>query len=356
MLKTFRLSYRFCQARHGTKCAMQRRMFLSEAYRCEDAWSRRLESPLLQKIDPATMFIELEQRYINVGKASAIDIDIFVNSIANNSYVNEMLKILHNFRQSPETTNMLDSTHHAVIRYLLQHDYIQELHDILSDRLNYGIFPDNFDSNLLMDHFIKRQDYASAAKIATLTMLQEDTAHPITNALCIYACHKYLENPDVWKKPEVPIDTSKEEKVRVGYLRNPYFDDHFDLTDPRDLVGKTLSFLGKYREDALGRTCQLRGLILYKKYEDVTKLIIDWLENIQDNIVYEEVFELISKDNNEFQDSERFQSVLAQLAALKEKPNLQASLTRALEDIITSAVNSYAEKDISKQCQVKKIN
>jgi len=356
MLKTLRLSHRFCQARHRIKCATQRRMFLSEAYRCEDAWNRRLESPLLQKIDPVTMFIELEQRYINVGKASAVDIDIFVNSIVDSSYINEMLKILYNFRQSPETTNILDSTHHAVIRYMLRHDYIQELHDVLNDRLNYGIFPDNFDSNLLMDHFIKKQDYASAAKIAILTMLQEDTAHPITNALCVYACHKYLENPDVWKKPEIPIDTSKEEKVRVAYIRNPYFDDHFDLTDPRDLVGKTLSFLGKYREDALGRTCQLRGLILYNKYEDVTKLIIDWLGNMQDNIVYEEVFELISKDNNEVQDSERFQPVLAQLAALKERPNLKASLTGALEDIIISAVNDYAEKDISKQCQVKKIN
>ncbi|EZA49408.1 hypothetical protein DMN91_008882 [Ooceraea biroi] len=354
MLKILRLSHRLCQVCHGSRSAVQRRLFLSEAYRCEDAWNRRLETPLLQNLDQMKIFIELEQRYNDVGKASAVDIDIFVNSITDNTYLNEVLKLLYNLRHSPETTNTLKSTHHAVIRYLLQHDCIEELHEVLDDRLNYGIFPDNFDSNLLMDYFIKKQDYASAAKIATLTMLQEDATHPITNALCVYACHKYLENPDDWKKPEEPVDTSKEEKkIRVKYLRNPFFDDHFDLTDPRDRVGKTLSFQGKHRKDALGRTCQLRGLILYKKYEDVTKLVADWLEKMQDNIVYEEVFELISKDNSglQDQDSEKYQPVAAQLAALKERPNLKDSLIQAMEDVITSTVNEHVEKDISEQHQ-----
>lgn len=354
MLKTLRLSQRLCQVRQRSRSVSQRRLFLSEAYHCEDAWSRRLESPLLQKIESGTMFAELEQRYSSVGKASAVDVDIFVNSVTDIEYVDEMLKMLHNLRQSSETTNMLDSTHHAVIRYLLRHNYIEELHEVLNDRLNYGIFPDHFDSNLLMDYFIKKQNHASAAKIATLTMLQEDTAHPITNALCVYACHKYLENPDDWKKPEVPVDTSKEEiKIRVSYLRNPYFDDHFDLIDPYDLVGKTLSFQGKQRKDALGRTCQLRGLILYKKYEEATELIADWLKTVRDNIVYKEVFELISKDSSrlEEQDSEKFRPVEAQLAALKERPNLKDSLDQAMEDVITSAINERAEEDISKQCQ-----
>lgn len=237
----------------------------------------------------------------------------------------------------------------------MQHDYIQELLEVLNDRLNYGIFPDYFDYNVLMDHFIKRKDFASAARIATLVMLQEDADHPITNTLCIYACHKYLENPDDWKKPEVPAeDTSTEEvKIRVRYLRNPFFDDHFDLTDPRDLVGKTLNFKGKHRADVIGRTCQLRGLILYKKYDDVLNLIQKWLETIQDKIVYEEVFELISRDNNglQDQDAEKFKLVEVQLSILKEKQNLKESFIEAVENLVKAAVNEQAEKDMSKQCQ-----
>ncbi|KAL0133103.1 hypothetical protein PUN28_000698 [Cardiocondyla obscurior] len=359
MLKTLRLSHKLCRVRRGdpkdlTTTRLQKRQFLSEAYRCEEAWNRRLESPLLQKVDWTKLYVQLEQKYENVGKISAVDVDIFVNSLTDDTYVDEMLKILHNLRQSVETTNILDSTHHAVIRYLLQYNYIQELHEVLNDRLNYGIFPDNFDYNMLMDHFIKSQHYTSAAKVATLTMLQEDSDHPITNALCIYACHKYLENPDDWKKPEVPVDTSTEEvKVRVKYLRNPYFDDHFDLTDPRDLVGKTLNFQGKHRTDAVGRTCQLRGLILYKKYDDVLNLIKKWLETMQDNIVYEEVFELISKDNSTLQDqdAEKFKLVEAQLSMLKSKQNLKENFIEAMENLIKTAAKEEVEKDISKQCQ-----
>lgn len=354
-----RFSHRLCRVcRGGSKefaARVQRRLFLSEAYRCEEAWNRRLKSPLLQKVDPATLFVQLEQKYGNVGKVSAVDVDIFINSITDNLYVDEMIKILHNLRKSVEATNILDSTHHAVIRYLLQHNYIQELHEVLNDRLNYGIFPDYFDYNVLMDHFIKKKDYASAAKVASLAMLQEDVDHPITNALCLYACHKYLENPDDWKKPEIPVDTSTEEiKIRVKYLRNPYFDDHFDLTDPRDLVGKTLNFQSKHMANAIGRTCQLRGLILYKKYDDVLNLIKKWLETMRDKIVYEEVFELILKDNSGLQDQdvEKFKFVEAQLSILKEKQNLKESFTEAMENLIRMTVNEEAEKDISKQCQV----
>lgn len=360
MLKTLRFSHRLCRVHRGSKdpvTRVQRRLFLSEAYRCEEAWSRRLESPLLRKIDPASMIVQLDQKYGSVGKVSAVDIDIFVNSITDDLYVDEVIKILHNLRQSVETTNILDSTHHAVIRYFLQHNYIQELLEVLNDRLNYGIFPDYFDYNILMDHFINRKDYTSAAKVASLVMLQEDADHPVTNALCLYACHRYLENPDEWKKPEIPVDTSEEVKVRVGYLRNPYFDDHFDLTDPRDLVGKTLNFQGKHRTDAIGRSCQLRGLILYKKYDDVLNLIKKWLET-QDKIVYEEVFELISKDNSglQDQDAEKFKLVEAQLSVLKEKQNLKESFIEAIENLIKAAINEEAEKDISKQCQVINID
>lgn len=359
MLKTLALSYRLCRVcREFKNVAIQKRTFLSEAYRCDEAWNRRFESPLLQNIDFSAMFFALEQRYANVGKVSPVDVDIFVNSVNNDIHVDEVIKIVHNLRMSPEATNILESTHHAMIRYMWQCNCIEELHEILNDRLNYGIFPDHFCYNLLMDDFIKKHDFASAAKIATLVMLQEDTDHPITNALCLYACHKYLENPEDWKKPEVPVDTSKEEiKVRVGYIRNPFFDDHFDLTDPRDLVGKTLSFHGKHQANVLGRSCQLRGLILYKKYDQVLQLLKEWIETIQDKIVYEEVFELITKDNNGLQDeaNEQLKLVEDQLSVLKGKQNDKGSMIAAMEDMIKSAVKEQTDKDISKQCQVRNI-
>lgn len=81
------------------------------------------------------------------------------------------------------------------------------------------------------------------------------------------------------------------------------------------------------------------------------------MEKIQDNIVYEEVFELITKDNSGLQDqaSEQLKLVEDQLSVLKGRQNDKRSLTEAMENMIRSAVKEEADKDISKQYQVRNI-
>nr|XP_034181433.1 28S ribosomal protein S27, mitochondrial [Osmia lignaria] len=335
------------------KTVIQKRSFLSETYRCEEAWKARLELPLLKKVNPQQLFLTLDHNFTSKGKVSAVDIDIFANTIADKHQSEELLYTLHHLRLSAEATNILESTHHAVIRFLLDHDCTTDLVNILHDRLNYGIFPDSLCYNILMDTYLKKKDYANAAKIAVLPMLQEDTENPITNALSIYSCHKYLENPDVWQKPPEPVDDSKEEiKVRVDYLRNPYFDDHFDLTDPRDLVGKTLAFQGKAMNNTLGRTCCLRGLILYKKYQDVLKLIQQWKDEVEEDIVYDEVFTLIGEDNAHIpkeQIPNELENLMSEVNALKEKKLCKDNMTEVLENNVKSAVNKQSEIDMNEQ-------
>ncbi|XP_053986243.1 28S ribosomal protein S27, mitochondrial-like [Hylaeus volcanicus] len=353
MLKTLKFGQRaYCRIQ---KSLIQRRTFLSEAYRCEEAWKDRFKFPLLRNVKPENLFIDLDHKQSTTGKISAIDIDIFANTVKEQFQIEELLTLVHNLRLTAETSNTLESTHHAVIRYLLDVDCTEDLINVLHDRLNYGIFPDYLCYNILMDTYIKRKDYATAAKIAVLPMLQEDSGNPITNALCVYCCHKHLESPEKWQKPEVPVDDSKEEiKVRVRYLRNPYFDDHFDLTDPRDLVGKTLAFYGKFMNNTLGRTCQLRGLILYKKYDDISKLIEQWLKEVKDNVVYEEVLDLIKKDNeslSEEQVTDEFKNVMSQVEKLRAVNLCKDSLIEALENEVKSAVDKQSEIDISEQLQ-----
>ncbi|XP_017790386.1 PREDICTED: uncharacterized protein LOC108572638 [Habropoda laboriosa] len=353
MLKIFKHS---SKAYHGFRqTVVQKRSFLSEAYRCEEAWKARLQSPLLQKFKPEDLFVTLDHKYNTAGKVSAVDIDIFANSVEGKHQVEELMILLQNLRRSAEAANILDSTHHAVIRYLLDNDCMDELMNVLYNRLNFGIFPDHLSYNILMDTYLKRKDYASAAKVAALSMLQEDQENPITNALSIYACHKYLENPDTWQKPPEPIENSKEEiRVRVAYLRNPYFDDHFDLTDPYDLVGKTLAFQGKAMNDTLGRTCQLRGLILYKKYQDASKLIKQWLTEVKGDIVYNEIFNLIEKDNKNMYKEEapnEFKQLMSEVNELKQKDSCKDSLIEALENNVKCAVDKQHDVDINEQLQ-----
>ncbi|XP_076294864.1 uncharacterized protein LOC143216016 [Lasioglossum baleicum] len=342
-LKFGRKSYRMFQ-----EAVASRRSFLSEAYRCTEAWQARLQTPLLQKIKPSDYFIEIDHKQTTTGKVSAIDVDILANSVQDQYQLEEVLTTVYNLRLSEQTSDMLDSTHHAIIRYLLDNDFTEELMTVLHDRLNYGIFPDYVCYNILMDTYLKRKDYASAAKIAVLPMLQEDDVNPITNSLSVYSCHKYLEKPDDWVKPQPPEDTGEEIKVRVNYIINDYFDDHFDLTDPRDLVGKTLAFYGKLMNDTLGRTCQLRGLILYKKYEEVSDVIEQWLKDVKDDIVYEEVFDLIQKDNKNVPEEE-IKDVMSQVDRLKAQKTCKSSLTEAIENTIKSAVDKQAHIDIAEQ-------
>jgi hypothetical protein len=59
---------------------------------------------------------------------------------------------------------MLPSTSHAVIRYFVTLKKYDELLRILNDRLNYGIFPDDYCCGLLMDTFIKENNYTGSKR------------------------------------------------------------------------------------------------------------------------------------------------------------------------------------------------
>lgn len=142
MLKTLRCGkkvYGFPRA------VAQKRSFLSDAYRCEEAWQARLKSPLIRKIKPENLFLDLEHKQTTTGRVSSIDIDIFANTVVEKYQTEELLTLIHSLRLTADTSNTLESTHHAVIRYLLRHDATEELLNVLHDRLNYGIFPDHVD-------------------------------------------------------------------------------------------------------------------------------------------------------------------------------------------------------------------
>ncbi|OXU25259.1 hypothetical protein TSAR_003803 [Trichomalopsis sarcophagae] len=335
------------------------RTLLSQAYQCQEAWNKRLQSPLLQKIKPVDFFLELDHKFQTQNRVSAVDIDIFSNSITNNSQIQELEDLLYKLRMSRETTFTLDSTHHAVVRFFLETGQAEQLLDVLNDRLNYGIFCDYFCYNILMDHFIEKGKFGLAAKTASLMMLQEEYEHPISNALAIYSCHKYLENPDSWQEvdPETLKDPEPKEevKIRVRYLRNPYFDDHFDLWKPSDLTGKTLYLIGQTMHDPLGRTCQLRGLLLYRKLTDAIALLKKWKQEGVKEVIYRDVLPLIKKDVPEIFGEEASDEAkeLQQLLADSETANLyQGNLGTDIENLAKTAIDTYSQEDIDKQIKI----
>lgn len=299
------------------------RYFLSEAYKCSEAWENRLKSPILQKIRPDLFYYDLERKLNREGKVCAVDLDIFVNRINDNTMLNEISDLVHKMRMTPETTNALASTSHAVIRHHLDfsdNDF-ENLIYILDDRLSYGVFLDSFTANLCLDKLIKLKDYRMAAKVSTFLMLQEDFENPINRMLSLYACYKYLENAESFDnllknesddselaneisermraitdarsgKKAKKRDKKEEIRVRINFLRNPYFDDHFDLRNSHHLVGKTFLAIGQHLDGAIGNSIKLIGYAYYEKYTEGIQFI-ESLEN--KNQLYKDAVDIAKK-------------------------------------------------------------
>lgn len=281
------------------------RTFLSDAYKCTEAWQARLDTPVLQQIKATPFYYDLEKKFQQHGQVCAVDIDIYVNKINDNTHLDELADIVHKLRLTAETSNALDSTSHAVIRHHLDfgNDDIVNLIHILDDRLSYGIFLDSYTANLALDRLLKLKNYRLAAKISSILMLQDNFDNAINRTLSLYSCYKYLEDPQPFEEP-IKIDAeaeaaaaaaaaaatvstdaksakarkgkkkTEEIRVRVKFLRNEFFDDHFDLRNSQHLVGKTFLSIARYSEDgAINNSIKLLGYCFYEKYDEGCKFI-----------------------------------------------------------------------------------
>lgn len=329
------------------------RLFLTEAYRCEDVWQERLDCSLLKKVEPEVLYHKLSTSLEQGSKQiSAVDLDVFANSLTDNTYLEELEELTHKFRLSAQTGTLLPSTHHAVVRLLVATNSVDDLIRILKDRLNYGIFPDYYLCNLLMDRFLKDNDIRNAAVIASNQMLQEELDNDITKAVGLYSCLKYITNPTEWEDAKTETenanndDDDEDRRVRVDFLRNPYFDDHFDLVDGDHLVGKTmLAISRKIDNTILGNSFKTLGLTYYNRWSDLS----DHLKKL-DTSVYLETIELAvtAIDKRAPENAEQLKDALSKLQ-IENK-----SLTEESKNFVNEAVSKNEEKEIQNQKTVNK--
>jgi len=241
----------------------------------------------------------------------AIDVDIFVNLAHDKEHLSECMHFLKSFRKTRRTAYTLESTPHAICRLFIKFDEIEELISIIEQRIEYGIFPDLFCFNMLMDYLLKKQDYRNAARVAIQLMLQEDFSNLISNILAVNSVYSYLSTPNreylygaerLAKEEEQKAAESESQNdddedvtyVRVPYLRNPYFDDHFDITNPIHLCGKTLWLIGRTFDSVLGRSLQIIGLAYYNKWKEANDLISQFKSHVKFNLLVKEVIETVS--------------------------------------------------------------
>lgn len=332
---------------------IRRQTFLTNDYQCNGAWNAQVSSSVLSKVNLHDFFNTVDQNYSTKGVISAIDVDVFANSVKESVYLDELKELLHKLRLSAETGNTLESTHHATIRNYIEFGNIEDLVKILQDPLNFGVFLDAYTANILLNKLITAQNYEQAATVASLVMLQEDFSNDITCTLCQYACYKYISGytPPEPSPPEDKPKKVEEVKIRIKYLRNPYFDDHFDIKDTLTASGKTLAWISEKSSDNLNNNLQVIGLLVYKKYDKLLALS----ENLHKSSfkTYAEVLEILKKESENVEAEAR--TTLEQcLSVLSSVGTVETSLEDSLKIAIENAINKNQNKDIASQEQLFK--
>ncbi|XP_075972841.1 uncharacterized protein LOC142974411 [Anticarsia gemmatalis] len=329
---------------------IQKKTFLSNDYKCNEAWNSLNASPIINKINLQDFYNVVDINHSSKGVISAIDVDIFANAVKDSSHLEELKDLLYKLRLSAETGNMLESTRHATVRNYIEFGEIEELVGILKDPLNFGVFLDDYSANILLDKLITSSNYELAANVASTIMLQEEFNNDITCTLCQYACYKYVLGY-IPPEPAPPVQKSKkveEIKIRVKYLRNPYFDDHFDIKDTYTLSGKTLAWISERSSDNLNNNLQIIGWLVYKKYDN----LLNTCEKFSKSgsfTVYKEVLELLQKESANA--NEESKPVIENCISILNKVEVKsdASLEDLIKIAIEDAINKSHKNDIAEQ-------
>ncbi|KAL8599780.1 hypothetical protein ACOMHN_040490 [Nucella lapillus] len=255
-----------------------RRYLLSEAYSCKETWTKRLDDPLLNQVPLSEFAIQLRDQYEDQKRISAVDMEILANKLheMDSEEVEFMEDLMKKFRKSPDANPVRDSIMYIIVRSYIEKNMAERLLPLMQERSQWGLFPDPLSASLLLDHFIKEDDYASAAQVAYELMLQEELTHPTSRLLSLYAVTHYLEETslDDLAPEEIEDPAGEVEDVPVKYIRYPTYDDHFDIRSQQYLLGKTLHHLGKTVEQGtLASSLQVTGLALHHKLAPCLRLL-----------------------------------------------------------------------------------
>lgn len=336
----------------------QRRTFLTNDYKCTEAWSSQTSTSTLTRNNLNDFYNVLDQNYLSKGVISALDVDIFANALNEPVYLEELKDLLHKLRLSAQTGSTLESTNHATVKKFIEFDQIEELVHMLQNPLDFGLFLDDFTANILLDKLIVSEKYELAAIVASTIMLQEDFSNDITCALCQYASYKYITAPRARPEPVAPTPSGKpkkieEIKIRVKFLRNPYFDDHFDIKDTLLLSGKTLAWISERSNDNLNNNLQILGWLIYKKYDTLLSQCENFATSPSSR-VHNEVIEQMKVESNMDAGAKE---VLSKCISILGKVQVsEIPLEKSLKITIENAINKVQNNDISKQKQVSNQN